>query len=320
MVREKIDSFEDRLKIKVSKLFFERRINKVEIGKHLKISRFRVARLLDDAINEGLVEIIIHENQNDFQKLEERIENKFNLKRVIVGESFGETNELIKKLGVNAANLLMEIVEDGDYIGIAWGTALNETLNSVPRKTNFKNIKVVQITGGLNQVPPEINALDLTKRISEKLNAKSYLIYAPAILDDKKSMEILMNQPGIKKTIEVFSKTNIVLVGIGAVSPKPSTYLYESGFINEDDFKSITSSNAVGDINTSFYDSKGKICSTSLDNRVIAMSHEQLKKVNYCIGVAGGKKKWEAIKAALVGKIINILVTDEDTARYLIRS
>ncbi|MCL5986019.1 MAG: sugar-binding transcriptional regulator [Actinobacteria bacterium] len=320
MVKDKVDLFEERLKLKVSRLFFEKRMNKIDIGKKLKVSRFKVARLLDDAINEGLVEIVIHKKPDNFQELEDSIEDRFNIKRVVVCESSEDPDELKRNLGASAAKLLMEIVEDGDCIGIAWGSTLNEVLNSIPRKTNLKDIICVQITGGLNQVPPEINALDLTRRISEKFNAKSYLIYAPTILDDMKSMEILVNQQGIKETIGMFSKVNIALVGVGTVLPKPSTYLYRGGFINEDDFKSIASSHAVGDINTSFYDSKGKTCSTSLDNRVIAMSHEQFKKVNYCIGVAGGKEKWEAIKAAITGSIINILITDEDTAKYLIKS
>ena len=320
MVKDKVDLFEERLKLKVSRLFFEKRMNKVDIGKKLKVSRFKVARRLDDAITEGLVEIVIHRKPDDFQELEDSIEDRFNIKRVVVCESSEYPDELKRNLGASAAKLLMEIVEDGDCIGIAWGSTLNETLNFIPRKTNLRNIIVVQIAGGLNQVPPEINALDLTRRISEKFNAKSYLIYAPTILDDRKSIEVLLNQPGIKETIRMFLKVNIALVGIGAVLPKPSTYLYQGGFINDEDFKSIISSHAIGDINTSFYDSDGKTCSTSFDNRVIAMSHEQFKKVNYCIGVAGEKGKWEAIRAALVGKIINILVTDEDTAKYLIKS
>jgi len=93
--------------------------------------------------------------------------------------------------------------------------------------------------------------------------------------------------------------------------PKPSTYLYQDGFIKEEDFKSIAASNAVGDINAFFYDSNGKTCLTSLDGRVVGMSLEQLKEINYCIGITGGREKCEAIRAALVGKIINILVINK---------
>jgi len=317
--RGRSNSFEERLKLKIARLFFEKRMNKVDIGKKLKISRFKVANLLDEAIDEGLVEITIHKKLDEFQELEDKLEERFDLKRAIVCETSDDANELKKNLGGDAAKLLMEIVGDGDCIGIAWGSTLNETLNSLPPRTTLRNISVVQITGGVNQVPAEINALDLARRISEKFNARSYLLYAPAILDGPSSVEVLLNQPGIKDTIKEFSEVNVALVGIGAVMPKPSTYLYQGGFIKEEDFKSIAASNAVGDINAFFYDSNGKTCLTSLDGRVMGMSLEQLKEVNYCIGIAGGREKWEAIRAALVGKIINILVTDEGTAKYLIK-
>jgi DNA-binding transcriptional regulator LsrR (DeoR family) len=50
---------------------------------------------------------------------------------------------------------------------------------------------------------------------------------------------------------------------------------------------------------------------------VISMSLEQLKQVKRSVGVAGGKRKHEAIRSALLGGLINVLITDRFTAEVL---
>jgi len=56
---------------------------------------------------------------------------------------------------------------------------------------------------------------------------------------------------------------------------------------------------------------------TPLNNRVIGMKLEQLRGVNRVVGVAGGRRKVAAIRAALAGRLINVLITDRTTARTL---
>jgi DNA-binding transcriptional regulator LsrR (DeoR family) len=48
------------------------------------------------------------------------------------------------------------------------------------------------------------------------------------------------------------------------------------------------------------------------------MQLEQLRKVERSVGIAGGKRKFEAIRGALRGKFINVLITDRRTAGRLI--
>ena len=53
---------------------------------------------------------------------------------------------------------------------------------------------------------------------------------------------------------------------------------------------------------------------------MIGISLESMSKIPIRVGVAHGKEKTEAIKGALKGKLINVLVTDAETARTLIES
>lgn len=306
------------LKVKVSKLYYEQDLSKIEISKNLRISRFKVAKLIDDAVKEGIVKINIEEPKNNFIDLENKIERKFKIFRVCIVDSYPDYNITKKNIGKAAANCFIDMIQDGDTVGIAWGTTIYEMINEIPSEINRKNVSVVQLTGGLNQVETAYNAIELSRRLSKIFNAKCYQLYAPAIVDDIKTKELLFNDSNIKRTIEMFNKVDIAIIGIGAVAPEPSTILYKDGVLKKEDIKKIFDSCAIGDINTNFYDMEGNSCKTKLEDRTIGMDISQLKKIRYVIGVAGGESKINAIYGALRGKIISILATDYKTAKGLL--
>jgi DNA-binding transcriptional regulator LsrR (DeoR family) len=74
----------------------------------------------------------------------------------------------------------------------------------------------------------------------------------------------------------------------------------------------------VGDICLRFFDRDGAPVVTPLNDRVIAIELGQLKRASRVVGVAGGKRKTAAIRGALQGHWINVLITDRWTADRLV--
>ena len=74
---------------------------------------------------------------------------------------------------------------------------------------------------------------------------------------------------------------------------------------------------AVGEISYRFYDKDGKPVETPLNERVIGISLEDLKKAGRVIALAGGESKTQAIAGALKLGVIDVLVTDRFTAARL---
>lgn len=111
----------------------------------------------------------------------------------------------------------------------------------------------------------------------------------------------------------------LALVGIGAV--EPSKMLASSGNVfSSDELKLLSSRGAVGDICLRFFDAAGQPVITPLNERVISMELEQLRRVPRVIGVAGGRRKAAAIRGALAGKRINVLITDRAMAQRLLEN
>ena len=289
------------------------------ISKKLKISKYQVNRILKRAVSSGIVQINIIDPASNISNLEEKLEREFNLKRAIVVENDGLSDvELKSKLGQATAGYLLEIIKDGDIIGVSWGTTVNEVINYLPPEIN-KSVEIVQITGGSHELSVNLNCHDITRRFASKFGVEPHLLYAPLIVDSKRMHDLLINETSIKKTFEYFNRLTIAIVGIGALYPKVISTLVKTGHISGDDLKSLKKNGAVGDVFSYFFNINGEICSSSLSGRLITMPVDDLLEVPYSMGVAGGELKAEAILGAIRGNYINIIITDSVAAEKILR-
>jgi DNA-binding transcriptional regulator LsrR (DeoR family) len=104
-----------------------------------------------------------------------------------------------------------------------------------------------------------------------------------------------------------------------ALTLDPSPLLQGSGnAIPPDEREELRELGAVGDVCLRFFNHAGQLVSAPLNDRVLGIAPPALMRISRRIGVAGGPAKCAAIRAALLGGWVNILVTDLDTARNLI--
>jgi len=176
-------TYDIKLMVKVASLYYKDGLTQEDISRKLKISKYQVNRILKRAVNTGVVQINIIDPTKGISSLEEKLEKRFGLKRAIVVENSGLSEvELKTKLGQAAANYLLEIIKDGDIVGVAWGTTVNEVINHLPSKIN-KQVEVVQITGGIHQLSVNLNCHDIARRFASRFGVEPHLLYAPAIVD-----------------------------------------------------------------------------------------------------------------------------------------
>jgi len=311
-------AYDTKLMVKVANLYYKENLKQESIARRLKVSKYQVNRILKKALNSGMVQINIIDPAKNISDLEDRLEKKFKLKRAIVVENFGLSDtELKAKIGQAASRYLLDIIKEGDTIGVSWGTTINEVINYLPTKIN-RSIEVVQITGGSHELSIDLNCHDITRRFASKFGVKPHLLYAPSIVDTKKMHDMLLEETSIKKTFKNFSKLTIAMVGIGAMYPRVISTLVKTGHISGIDLESLKASGAVGDVYSHFFDIDGKTCDSKLSERIIAMPVKELLRVPYSIGIAGGELKAEAILGAIRGNYINILITDSNAGEKIL--
>lgn len=305
---------------KVSKLYYEEELTQQEIALKLHLSRPKVSRLVQQAHEEGIVQITVHTPQGTYPDLEYQLEKKFNLRDVEVIEVLEADNQetVSRELGIAAANYFQRTIQDGDIIGISWGITLSAMVNALqPMQVN--NVHVVQMIGGLGFPEAEIHATSLCRRMTQLLNSKLTLLPAPGIVDNVNVKEAIFTDSHMLSVLKLFAKINVAYVGVGAPTPD-SVVMRGARIISQEDVNQLTAKGAVGDIALRFFDCTGQPIQSELDERVIGITLEQLKNIDHVIGVTGGPQKHAVVRGAVSGSLIDVLITDLGTARYLLNN
>lgn len=308
-----------RLMTKVARMYYEDNMRQSDIAKQLGLSQATISRLFNRAREEGVVRITITTPKGVCVDLEKEIMDRFQLRDVIVVDCHnGDDENLIHRdLGSAASHYVESMINNGEVIALSsWSAtllALVDSMRMIPRK---KDVKVVQILGGLGNPSAKIHATRLTGRFADLVQGQAVYLPAPGVVGSKATRDAFLEDTYVQEAMSLYDHVTMALVGIGSVSP--STLLAQSGnAFSEKELNGLREKKAVGDILLHFYDAAGIPVESPLNDRVVSMKLDQLRKVDRAIGIAGGSRKFAAIRGALRGKLINILVTDSCTAKKL---
>lgn len=311
---------EMRLMARVARMYYERNMSQAAIAKHLRLSQATVSRLFSRAKEEGIIRITVSIPKGIYTDLEEKLIDHFKLREAIVVDSIRDDDESVitRELGAAAGYYLESVIKPKDVIGLSsWSSTLLSLVDSLHPVARKADVRVLQILGGVGNPSAEAHANRLTGRFADLVGGTAVFLPAPGIVGSEGALKVLLDDPYVQQAMRLFDQVTLALVGIGTV--QPSSLLAASGNIfSEQEQRLLQNYNAVGDILLRFYDREGKSVKTFMDKRVVSMSLEQLRNVDRAIGVAGGRRKFDAIRGALNGRWINVLITDRFTAERLV--
>jgi DNA-binding transcriptional regulator LsrR (DeoR family) len=304
------------LLVKVSKLYYEEGLSQDDIILRLNLSRSKISRLLQQARDEGIVQITVNTPNRLFSELETRLEKLFGLYEAIVVETHaGDSQEnIIRGLGVAAAGYLERSVGTTTTIGISWGSTLHGMVAAL-HSNRLPKTKVVQIIGGLGQPEAEVHATDLCHRLARSLGSQLTLLPAPGIVSTEQARDVLLADLFIQRAMSMFDHLDIAFVGIG--TPAPESLL--GSILSRAELDALLQNGAVGDIALRFFDIQGQPVQSEIDQRVIGITFAQLKRTRRVVGISGGAEKFQSVLGALRGKLINVLITDSINAEKLLQ-
>jgi DNA-binding transcriptional regulator LsrR (DeoR family) len=300
----------------VARLFFERQLTKVEIAARLRISRFRVARLLDQALANGVVRIEFRDAPAQDRTLGRAIEERFGVERCVVAATGGD-DAAVARL---AADIVDGLLGRGEAIGIAWGSTVGRVVRAMTARDD-PAIDVVQLAGSSTSLEAGTDPGDLTVVLAERLGARHHRIHAPAFVESTELRAALVRQPEIAATVGRFDALAVAVVGIGAFvrsAGVPSSSLLRSGALNARDLQRLAGLGAVGDLLVHAFTADGRFVAPDVTGRAIAISIDQLRRVPNVVAVAAGPAKVAAIGGALATGVVGALVTDAATAGALL--
>jgi DNA-binding transcriptional regulator LsrR (DeoR family) len=250
--------------------------------------------------------------------LEDALQSAFALREAIVVDSIDDEDQLVKDLGAASAFYLETTLKPTDVVGISsWSAALLAMVESMHPNARAAGASVVQILGGIGNPGAEAHATQLTRRLAQLLSGPATLLPAPGVVGSADARRVMLRDRYVQAAVELFKSVTVALVGIGAV--EPSKLLATSGNVfSPHELRQLSRRGAVGDICLRFFDESGGPVVTPLNDRVISIELEALRRVPRIVGIAGGRRKLAAIRGALAGRWINVLITDRLTAERLL--
>ena len=300
---------------KVAYMYYIDNLPQSKIASLLNISNSTVSRLLQTARDRGIVKIEIQTLNTRCYSLEKTLKDKFHIEDAIVVPSYSAKEEnILKVLGEAGMNYLKQNIEDGMTVALSMGKTLSEVANSLEVEEKV-NCNVVPITGGLGQVKSELHSNDICRRIADKFGGTAYPLYAPAIVANEELKNAIIKDPMIQSVFEMGLNADITVVGVGNVSD--STFI-DLGIISKDEAKKMEQNGVIGDIGSWFFDHKGNILDLDIHKRVVGPDFRKISEHSKVVLISGTNEKKEVINAALKGDWVDVLITCENVAQYLL--
>ncbi|MEU7885960.1 sugar-binding domain-containing protein [Microbispora bryophytorum] len=307
----RISTADRRLMATVARRFYIDDASKVEIAKELGLSRFKVARLLDQAKSTGMVTITLRDAGFVDDAMSTQLSAHLQLREAVVIETLGTEAEVRRQVGAAAAHLLTETLHAGDVLGLAWGrtlTAMTEELTALPP------VSVVQLTGAVGSDLAE-SPVEVVRKASLSAGGKAHAIFAPLVVEDAATAAALRRQNDVASAMHLFGQVTVAVVAVGSWDP-PISQLRE--VLPEADRAALAARGVQAEVAGILIDCHGRLVGEDFAERCLSISAAELARVPRVIAVAAGADKAEAVLAVARSGLLSSLVTDRPLAEAVL--
>lgn len=309
--------YSNALLVKASELYYTRRCSQKEIARHLGVSAATVSRILQEAVEQGVVSVRIVDTAHRSLELGDRLARRFGLERTEIIDSGHDRDawKLKKLLGMAAKRLIPEFCPEGGTIGIGSGGTIFEMIESLAPGDGVRGMRVIPLMGGFATPNPERETNRLVSTMGTTLNCTFSYLLAPAVVSSSSVRDVFLAESQIARATEFWNSVDTAIFSIG---PGLETSLYV--FLSPEflDLEEARALGAVGDVLGHFIDGEGREIDFAFNRRLISIPFDRLLRIPHRIGIGGGPSKLRSVHAALRAGIVTALVSDATTCEYIL--
>ena len=289
------------------------------IAHHLKISRSTVSRLLKEARDTGLVRISLADHQGSASPLSTSLSQRFGVRvhMVSVRENANEKVRM-ERVARMAGQLLTEVVEDHDVIGVAWGVTLSNVVRYLGRRP-LVDATVVQVNGSANQHDSGLPYIgEIMQSFGDAFDAQAVLFPVPAFFDQAEAKSVLWRERSIQQVLRLREQVDIAVFGVGALKARVPSHVYSAGYMDPAEMEQLLSEGVVGDVCTVLLREDGSYADIAYNERATGPTPAELARIPRRICVVADPSRAPALIGALRAGTATDLVLDDGTARAVL--
>jgi DNA-binding transcriptional regulator LsrR (DeoR family) len=286
-----------------------------EIAAAMSISRQSAQRLVSLAVAERLIKVRLDHPISACLELAEALRQRYDLKHAEVVPSDPAGVSTTVGIAEAAAAEIERWLKRPDPIIVAIGTGrtLKAAVDQLP-PMECPQHRIVSLTGNIG---PDGSAAfyNVIFSMADAIKARHFPMPLPVLCSSAEERETLHDQALVRSTIALGAKADVTFVGIGELGVEGP--LCVDGFLGRDEMMKLVEEGAAGEICGWIFDREGRLVESSINDRVASVPIPS-RETSSVIGIAQGRKKVVALGAALDGRLINGVITDEATAEQLL--
>ena len=306
----------ERLRIRAAWMYYVEQKTQSEIAGILDVGRVTIVRLLADARARHEVRISIESPLTEVTNLERALEQTFGFERAVVAPLTDLQTDPGPAISAATGYFISHLVKSGMRVGVGWGQTL---FNSLPYLTHRKvdDFSVISLLGGISEAR-RYNPTEFAWQFAQAFHGEGYLLPAPAIVDSPETKTALMEKCGLGEMFSAANSLDLAILSVGTVNPPNASY--RVNLVSDDERRSLIESGAVGDLLLHYFDKHGALLDHPINQRVMSVGISQLRKTPQRLLASGGPGKADALLAAFTLVAPTHFITDEQTARRLMKS
>lgn len=285
-----------------------------EIAAHMAISRQAAQRLVSLAMSERLIRVWMDHPIAQCLDLAAKLRDRFALIHAeVVPSDPGSEGGTVGLAEAGAAEIIRWLRSDRPIVmAVGTGRTLKAAIDHLP-PIHCPQHRIVSMTGNIG---PDGSAAyyNVIFSMAEAVDARHFPMPLPVFVGSQAERDVMHNQSLIRSTIDLAASADVAFVGVGEMDERAPLFL--DGFLSGDELARLRAAGAQGEICGWIYDSAGALLPGTNDTTASAPIPDRGRTTVIAIGK--GPRKLRPIAAAIRGRLINGLITDEATAESLL--
>lgn len=300
-----------RLIADMARLYYLKDVPKTDIARQFGISRFKVARLLEQGRDAGIIRIEILGDGAQLDQLSADLAAHLGLASCQVVATGRDQTETRDRVARATAAEIRALLSPGDTVGFSWG----RTMLAVSRHlADLPPAAVIQLTGTVGEDLTQ-SPLEILRSIAGASRVSTHPLFAPLFVASAESAAALRSDPMIAAALSRFAQLKLAVMSVGSWQPEITQL---RSYLTAEDVALFDSVPAQAELLGIFLDRDGQEIPSGLAERRIAASVGDLLDTPHVLAAAGERAKVPAILAAVRSGLITQLITDQESATDLL--
>jgi DNA-binding transcriptional regulator LsrR (DeoR family) len=287
-----------------------------EIARKLGVSRQTAQRLVSLAMSERLIKVRLDHPIARCMELASALKQRYDLQYCEISPTDpGSSSSVLGIAQIAAAEMERWLRRpDPVIIGMGTGRTMRAVADQLPAMQCPQH-KLVALVG-TGKVDGSASFYDVVIRVSDSVRARHYPMPLPVIARSVEERDLLVSLPSVQSVLSLVEQADVTFVGVGTINE--ASPLLKDGFVSPEENEAMRRAGAVGEITGWAFDAQGRLVQGQFNERIAAAPLKQPPR-RLMIGVAMGPSRRAPLRAAMLGKLISGLITDEATAEHLLR-